>query len=102
MGTTQNITVTIAERPYRMSVKREEEEVVRAAVDRINQTISEYSKAFEYKDQQDLFAMVTLQYAADAIHLENEKSFKDTEMKQKLSEIDTALSDHLDSNNIVL
>ncbi len=102
MGDSQNITVTIAERPYRMSVKREEEEAVREAVNRINQTISEYSKAFEYKDQQDLFAMVTLQYAANAIHLEKEKSYKGTEMKQRLLEIDKALSDQLESNNIVL
>ncbi len=102
MGANQNITVTIAERPYRMSVKPEEEEVVRAAAERINQTINEYSKAFEYKDQQDLFAMVCLQYAANAIHLENEKTFKDTEMKKKLLDIDQALSDQLESNNIVL
>ncbi len=44
---------------------------------------------------QDLYAMVSLQYASSLMHIENEKSFRDKEMKDKLMEIDTELTTHL-------
>ncbi len=45
---------------------------------------------------QDLYAMVTLQYASGLMHIENEKSFKEKEMKDKLVEIDAVLTSHLE------
>ena len=95
MEANQNIKITIAGRPYRLSVKLEEEEVVRKAADFVNQTILEYSKAFEYKDQQDLFAMIALQTSANSIRLEEEKSFRNKDLEIKLSEIDGVLSTYL-------
>ena len=97
MQTNQNIKVIIAGRPYSLSVKREEEDLVRKAAEQLNETIKSYSQSFEYKDHQDLFAMVSLQHVANAIRLENEKSFKDQEMEQKLSEIDEMLSRYVDN-----
>ena len=96
METNQNIKVTIAGRPYRLSVNREEEEFVRKAADYVNQTILDYSKAFEYKDHQDLFAMIALQTSANSIRLEEEKSFREQEMEVELSQIDELLSAHLE------
>ena len=55
MEANQNISVFIAGRPYNLSVKREEEEVVRKATQVINNTVTNYSKSFEYKNHQDLF-----------------------------------------------
>jgi len=94
--TKQNIKVIIAGRPYQLSVEREEEELVRKAVELVNKTIKEYAATFHYKDQQDLFAMTALQHVANSMRLENEKSFKDGEMEKKLSQIDQLLSEHLD------
>jgi cell division protein ZapA len=95
--TNQNIKVIIAGRPYNLSVKRDEEELVRKAAEHLNETIKKYSQTFEYKDHQDLFAMVALQHVANAIRLESEKSFKDQEMEQKLSELDEMLSQYVDN-----
>jgi cell division protein ZapA (FtsZ GTPase activity inhibitor) len=95
METNQNIKITIAGRPYRLSVKMEEEEFVRKAADFVNQTILEYSKAFEYKDHQDLFAMIALQTSANSIRLEEERSFRNKDLEIKLSEIDEVLSTYL-------
>ena len=39
MEANQNIKITIAGRPYRLSVKPEEEETVRKAAEYVNQTI---------------------------------------------------------------
>ena len=96
MDTNQNIKVTIAGRPYRLNVKLEEEEAVRKAADYVNETILEYSKAFEYKDHQDLFAMIALQTSANSIRLEEEKSFRNKDLEVKLSEIDGVLSSYLE------
>jgi cell division protein ZapA len=100
METNQNIKVFIAGRPYSLSVLREEEEVVRKAAEVINETITSYSKSFEYKDHQDLFAMVALQHVANSIRIEEEKSFKDNEMKNKLSDIDKLLLDQLEIERV--
>ena len=98
MEANQNIKITIAGRPYRLSVKSEEEEVVRKAADFVNQTILEYSKAFEYKDHQDLFAMIALQTSANSIRLEEERSFRNKDLEIKLSEIDEVLSSYLEKD----
>ena len=98
MEANQNIKITIAGRPYRLSVKLEEEEVVRKAADFVNQTILEYSKAFEYKDHQDLFAMIALQTSANSIRLEEERSFRNKDLEIKLSEIDEVLSSYLEKD----
>ncbi len=92
MQTKQNIKIFIAGRPYKIAINSEEEELVRRAADLLNETIKKYSKTFEYKDQQDLFAMIALQHVATSIRLEDEKSYKDKEMLEKLSEIDENLS----------
>ncbi len=91
-----NIKVDIGGRPYSLTVGRSEEELVRKAANDVNKTITKYSKDFEYKDMQDLYAMVSLQYASGLMHIENEKSFRDREMKDKLMEIDAALTAHLE------
>jgi|GEM_PF-557911 len=96
MQTDQNINVIIGGRPYYLKVERNEEELVRNAAERINETIKEYSETFNYKDQQDLFAMTALQHVANSMRLEKEKSFKDNEMGKKLSAIDELLSKHVD------
>lgn len=96
MKTDLNIKVDIGGRPYSLTINREEEELVRKAAEDVNKTITKYSKAFEYKDMQDLYAMVTLQYASGLMQIEREKSFKDKEMKDKLSEVDELLTSHLE------
>ena len=90
-----NINVSIAGRPYNLSIRRDDEEMVREATKKINQAIREYSDAFEYKDHQDLFAMMTLQFATNSIQLEYEKSFRDKHMIEKLSEIDDLLKEQI-------
>ncbi len=95
MKTDLNIKVNIGGRPYSLSIGRNEEEMVRKAATHVDHTIKKYSKAFEYKDMQDLYAMVALQHASGLMHLEDEKSFRDKEMKDKLLEIDELLTSHL-------
>lgn len=90
-----NINVSIAGRPYNLTIDRNDEENVRDAANKVNNAIRDYSNAFEYKDHQDLFAMMALQFATNSIQLENEKSFKDRELVEKLSDLDGLLKKHI-------
>jgi cell division protein ZapA len=90
-----NINVSVAGRPYNLTIDRKDEEDVREAAKKVNNAIRDYSNAFEYKDHQDLFAMMALQFATNSIQLENEKSFRDKEMIEKLSELDGLLEKHI-------
>ncbi len=86
-----NIKVVIAGRPYPMSIVPEQEEVVRKDADVVYERIKHYAHRFEFTDQQDLLAMVALQFANDSIELESQKNFREKEMEQKLNEIDQLL-----------
>lgn len=97
-GSSQYIKVMIAGRPYMMNVERDEEETVRRAANLINEMVLKYSKSYEFKDQQDLFAMITLQYVANSIRLESNITYKDNEMEKNLSRIDGLLLNHLTEN----
>ncbi len=89
--------MSIAGRPYSLTIERKDEEKVREAANKVNKAINDYSNAFEYKDHQDLFAMMALQFATSSLELEYEKLFRDEQMMQKLSEIDGLLAEHVPS-----
>jgi cell division protein ZapA len=95
MDKSQNINLIISGRPYRMTVDSAEEETVRRASEVLNQAIIDYSKSFEFKDNQDLFAMIALQNVVNSIRLEDEKSYMEKELEKKLSEIDAVLTSHI-------
>lgn len=97
-----NIRVVVAERPYKMAVARDQEEYIRKAAKIVNSTIESYSKAFNYKDYQDLFAMVALQNTTKTVRMEAEKSFREKEMEAKLQELDNILTEHLKNFDNVL
>lgn len=64
------ITVNLADRNYRLTVKKEEEELVRKAALEVNQRLKKYSEQYSYTDYQDLLAMLSLEMA---LYLETDK-----------------------------
>ncbi|HPG33668.1 MAG: cell division protein ZapA [Lentimicrobiaceae bacterium] len=88
-----SITVMIADRSYKLTISRSEEETLRAAAKAIDEQIKKYASYFEYKDKQDLLAMVALQFSTTAIDLETQKKFSDSGLLSKLEEIDEILTD---------
>lgn len=91
-----SITVVIADRPYKLKVDRSEEEGLRRAAKVIEEQIEKYASSFQFKDKQDLLAMVALQFSASTIELEEQVRYRDNEMLDKLAEIDKVLTEHLD------
>ncbi|RLD52752.1 MAG: cell division protein ZapA [Bacteroidetes bacterium] len=89
------ISVTIAERPYRLTIKREEEEVIRKATNEINKKIKEYSDNFAFNDMQDLIAMVILEFSTKVVNFEEDLKSNDNTTNDKLVELDMLLSNSL-------
>jgi cell division protein ZapA (FtsZ GTPase activity inhibitor) len=89
----QTITISIADRPYRLAINSEkEEENVRQAARFINEKVKEYSTHYAFKDKQDLLAMVVLQFAAKVQDLELQNEMESKKTIEGLIEIEKILS----------
>jgi cell division protein ZapA len=65
------LKIVIAGRTYPLTIKKEEEAVIKAAADRINSNIKKLQGNYAVKDMQDLLAMTTLQMAVQMNSGEN-------------------------------
>lgn len=87
----QLISVIVAERPYRLTVRSEgEEEVFRKAARLVDDKMKDYASSFAFRDKQDLLAMVNLQFAVDYLRLYDTAS-KQEYLQEKLKEADNLL-----------
>ncbi|MCF8331634.1 MAG: cell division protein ZapA [Bacteroidales bacterium] len=89
-----NINITIADRPYRLTIDRAEEEVVRKAADKVNEKVKAFARNYSFKDKQDLLAMIALQYTTEALQLNDQQKFVEMELDQRLSSLDDLLSEY--------
>lgn len=89
------ISVNIADRPYRLTIKREEEEVIRKAANKINEKVKNYSANYAFNDKQDLLAMVALEEATVALNNEHKLSDIDNSVVNDLIDIDQMLTENL-------
>ena len=92
-----SISITVADRPYKLVVEKEQEELFRNAAKLIDKRIKEYSSSYAFKDKQDLLAMIALEYTVS--YLQNEQETKESELllSDKLTGIDNALNELLTS-----
>ena len=86
------ITINIADRPYRLKINKEEEEVIMMAVKEIEIRLKDYSEQFAFQDKQDLMAMALLHYSASVLKLENVQPELDEEVLSKLRNLDRMLA----------
>ena len=86
------ISVNIADRIYKLTVKKEEEEIIRKATQLISSAVKNYSDMYSYKDKQDLLSMVVLQFATNALINENKNRYIEEQLEDKLKEIDKILT----------
>ena len=89
------INIVIADRSYKLTVARADEEKVRKAAALINERVKSYSRHYSFKDAQDLLSMTALQFATSAVKYESELAYRDQNLEQKLHELDALLSEQL-------
>ena len=86
----------IDERTYKLTIDKQEEEIVRKAARLINDKIKEFAKSYAFKDKQDLLSMIALQYTSSALNYEQSNVYNNTKLKEKLLELDKVLDMNLD------
>jgi len=92
---TLKIKVSIADRVYPLTVKIEEEEGIRKAVNKINELIKKFELNYAVRDKQDVLAMSALQFASKLevknLYNENEKR----EAEEKLNKLNSLIEAQL-------
>jgi cell division protein ZapA len=87
-----SIKVNIAGRVYPLTIDKEEEEVVRKAAAKIEESIHLFQKNYAVKDKQDLLAMSALQLATKVLKSETDSQGE----SQDLTDLLNLLDQHLD------
>lgn len=87
-----SIKINIADRVYPLRIDIEEEEIIRRAAKLINDRIKEYQDIYAVKDKQDLLSMCVLHYATSALTAEKRVSSDDTEVAEKIYQLDDLLT----------
>lgn len=90
------ISVTIADRPYKMTVKVEEEEVIRKAARLINEKIKQYANTYAFNDNQDLLSMVSLWFATHSLKAEANASTQDQDLMAGLQALEKKLAEQME------
>ena len=85
------IKVNIADRVYPLTIKREEEEMIRRAVKMINETVRSFQEKYAVKYKQDVLAMCALQWASQLEKLKVHDKMEMNEVNKALEEFDTML-----------
>ena len=67
MDSKLTIKVNIVDRIYPLKIEREEEEKIRKAAKKINDTVLQYKKIYSDKDDQDFLAMAALQFVTKVV-----------------------------------
>ena len=90
-----NINLIIADRPYPLKVKPEEEERVRNAARDINNKVKQFQTQYAGKDKQDFLAMSALMFAVEASSYQNKTVINDSSFGNRLDELDQLLTQAL-------
>ena len=90
MSWKQTINIKIAERPYPIEIKNEEEEErIRKAGKLVDDKVFRFMKKYSNQDVQDFLAIAALQFAVKTVELEAKAS--STEQADKLKQLDEQL-----------
>jgi cell division protein ZapA (FtsZ GTPase activity inhibitor) len=85
------IKVMIGGRTYPLTIKREDEEIVRKAAKMIEEKIRDFELNYSVSDKQDLLAMCALQHANQIITAEEKGEPDEVEQAIKQLELTTGL-----------
>lgn len=88
------IKVTVANRTYPLTIKRDDEEQVRKAVKVIEERLKVYEKSFAARDTQDLLSMCLLEMAVKVL-TDEQKVIVDSSLEQQLHLLESLIDEQL-------
>lgn len=86
-----NINVIIADRPYPLKIKKNEEEDVRNAAREINEKVKQFQQVYAAKDKQDYLAMSALMYAVQNIENQRKTTNNTSSFEEELKKLEETL-----------
>lgn len=89
------ISITVAERSYRLTIDKADEDKVRKAAEMINERVKEFKRVYTDKDYLSLVSMACIQFATSVVKYENDSAFKDQYLDKQLDVIDDLLIENL-------
>ena len=89
------IKLSIADRVYPLTIAPKQEEGLRKAAKKIEETIKQFEKSYAVRDKQDVLAMCALQFAAKTEQQNINKSDQVLLAEEKLNSLDQLLQEHL-------
>jgi cell division protein ZapA len=90
-----SIKIKIANRVYPLTVNAEEEEGIRNAAEKINQSVGDFERLYDVKDKQDLLAMAALKVATRNFDLEKKGILDGAGIEEDLMMIEQMFDQHL-------
>lgn len=90
------VEIDIAGRIYKVNITESDREIFNKASNIVNETLKKYASMYSYKDNQDLLAMVLLQYMTSYIKLQQKSVETDNkDIENRLTELDKYLTEIL-------
>ena len=90
-----SIKIKIANRVYPLTVDASEEEGIRNAAEKINQSIGDFERFYAVKDKQDLIAMAALKVATRNFDLEKKGILDSAGIEDDLIKVEQLLDQNL-------
>lgn len=87
-----NINLIIADRPYPLKIKKQEEEDVRNAAKEVNEKVKQFQQVYAAKDKQDYLAMSALMFAVQNKDIQKKNIQQSAGFEDELLAIETMLS----------
>jgi cell division protein ZapA len=91
------IKLSIADRVYPLTIAASQEEGLRKAAKKIEAMIKQFEQSYAVRDKQDVFAMCSLQFAAQVEQKALDKDTNQTALEEKLKALDELLKAQLSS-----
>ncbi len=92
MDESLKIKVAIANRVYPLTIARKDEEAVRKAARKVEESLKIYESSYAVRDKQDLLAMAALQFAIQAVNMEGRSLEGEEEIKDHLMHLEKAVA----------
>lgn len=87
-----NINLLIADRPYPLKIRREEEQMVRKVAKEINEKVKQFQNRYAAKDKQDYLAMCALMLGVEKASNAMNKDNKGSELEQTIDDIESLIN----------
>lgn len=89
------ITVSIADRSYRIKIQRDKEELIRYAAKSVNTSVQKYAENYAYSDKQDLLALTALEFASGLKGKESEFAEQEAGIAVRLKKLEDEITGKL-------